>query len=84
MNVVVALIEDRPFGQLDWEEVKGTFVELVYDPEEEPPYRVRVEGEVWDSSVDEASARVGFEDVIQDLTAQAKYQPLVEKERLGL
>jgi hypothetical protein len=76
--------EGGQFREIDWELIDDVPVELWFDPDEELPFRIRVNGEIWESYADQASGQIAFTDVIRDLKASARDQRLVEKERRGL
>ena len=62
---------------LDFRVAEGTEVELVYDPEESEPYRIRVNGTTEEAHADRAEAEIAFENLlvaVAEANREAEYQ----------
>jgi len=77
VDVQFNLLPEAPVQSLDFDVAEGTEVELVYDPDEDQPFRIRVNGTTEEAHADRAEAEIAFDNVlvaVAEANREAEYQ----------
>ena len=77
VDVQFHLLPESPVQSLDFDVAEGTEVELVYDPYEEQPFRIRVNGTTEEAYTERSEAEQAFQDLlvaIAEANREAEYQ----------
>jgi hypothetical protein len=72
VDVQFNLLPDLPVQSLDFDTLGGDQIELVYDPNEETPFLILVNGELDNAYGNRQSAQIAFDDLIADMISGAK------------
>jgi hypothetical protein len=76
-DVQFNILPEIPVQSLDFDVAEGAEVELVYDPYEDQPYRIRVNGTTEEAYADRSEAERAFQDLlvaIAEANREARYQ----------
>ena len=71
------ILPETPVQSLDFAVAEGTEVELVYDPHEDQPFRIQVNGTTEEAYADRSEAEQAFQDLlvaIAEANREAEYQ----------
>jgi hypothetical protein len=71
------ILPESPVQSLDFGLAEGTEVELVYDPDEDQPFRIRVNGTTEEAHADRAEAEIAFGNLlvaVAEANREAAYQ----------
>jgi hypothetical protein len=71
------ILPETPVQSLDFDVAEGTEVELLYDPYEEQPFRIRVNGTTEEAYTERSEAEQAFQDLlvaIAEGNREAEYQ----------
>ena len=77
VDVQFHLLPESPVQSLDFDVAEGTEVELVYDPYEDQPFRIRVNGTTEEAYTERSEAEQAFQDLlvaIAEGNREAEYQ----------
>jgi len=76
-DVQFDILPESPVQSLDFGVAEGTEVELVYDPYEDQPFRIRVNGTTEEAYAERAAAEIAFDNVlvaVAEANREAEYQ----------
>jgi hypothetical protein len=71
------ILPETPVQSLDFDVAEGTEVELVYDPDEDQPFRIQVGGITEETYWERAEAEIAFQNLlvaIAEANREAQYQ----------
>ena len=77
VDVQFHLLPESPVQSLDFDVAEGTEVELVYDPDEDQPFRIQVGGITEETYSGRSEAEIAFQNLlvaIAEANREAKYQ----------
>ena len=77
VDVQFNLLPESPVQSLDFGLAEGTEVELVYDPDEDQPFRIQVGGITEETYSERSEAELAFQNLlvaIAEANREAKYQ----------
>jgi hypothetical protein len=77
VDVQFNLLPESPVQSLNFDVAEGTEVELLYDPYEEQPFRIRVNGTTEEAYTERSEAEQAFQDLLVAIVEgnrEAEYQ----------